>query len=387
MFCTKCGNNLADNSQFCTVCGSAVEPVKEPAKQKKSKKGIIAVIAIVLVIAIVAAIVLPIKSKSSGTEIVYVLTGYTKTDADGVVEHRPINYDMNYNPIEYSVAHRGELVDMSFDENGNLTSKGSYSHFLNTNGEKKYGDKSEYYYTYKNGKIESCDVYYNGIDIATWKFEWNSKGNLQQAMITAAAEGSGLTNVRYDFEYDRNGRLITEYVWRELPVMPMPKEYKVFRLEYTYNSEGKIISYEFAATVETISNYKNVNYKSLDFEVARSKHMDISYNDFGKIQSVTIGRLEDNVREYEYDESGNIVWWDDYAYDDNGKLEYICTDKGVKTEFEYEAVEMSTEDAERYYRWEQLLQFDWSKMMYFPVTSDIVHTDVFFYYLVPNPIW
>ena len=113
----------------------------------------------------------------------------------------------------------------------------------------------------------------------------------------------------------------------------------------------------------------------------------IDYNDFGKIQSVTIGRLEDNVREYEYDESGNIVWWDDYAYDNNGKLEYICTDKGVKTEFEYETVEMSTEDAERYYRWEQLLQFDWSKMMYFPLTSDIVHTDVFFYYLVPNPIW
>lgn len=376
MFCTKCGNELAENSKFCIVCGAAVEPAKKPTKQKKSRKSIIAIIVIVLVIVIAAAIVLPMKL--SGTETVYVITGYTVTTADGDVSYEPIVYDSAYNPVEYSSFYMFQQVEMSFDEERNIVSKTIYS---NSDSEKKFGANSAYDYTYKNGKIDSCEESYNGKAFANWGFEWDAKGNLKQVLLSACADDAYMKIVRYDFEYDNKGRLTTEYI----TITNGNEIYNLVRCDYEYNKDGQLVAYECRRFAKQFSDYKDINYKLTGLSDSMIiKSWDVTYNQYGKIASVNI---DGKVNTFDYDKDGNKVSWDEYAYTEDGRLDYIITDVGSKVKMEYMEVEMTKDDAARYYRWEQYLRLNYVTRDYFPLISDAQQNEAFFYYLVPNPVW
>ncbi|MBQ9148035.1 MAG: zinc-ribbon domain-containing protein [Oscillospiraceae bacterium] len=379
MFCSKCGKELADDSRFCDGCGTARQRKAVKAK-KKFPVWIVIVVAAVLVVGITAAILLPILFP--GTVTVYRPTSFTSSRGDGTQVEYTYEYDENGNPTRWGNLTLMRTQEAEYDDQGNLTERYDVSV---RNGMVFEGTPSKYKYSYdEDGRIKSCKEYYDGNKLYEWDYTWDKKGNLVRVMLSEEPELAGTRIVRQDWEYDKEGRLITEYVCAVIYYTPS-MVYAVYRYDYRYDDAGRLEAWEYNMTDEQVEDFEDLDYDALDFD-RPAVYYEISYNEGGKIQSVeTNFSGEPRESEFEYDSDGNLEYGDEYEYDENGNL-LVYGSEG-QNEFEYEAVEMSKEAAQRYYRWESLLRLNIWKTDYFPLLAPTNHQDMFYYYLIPNPIW
>lgn len=384
MFCSKCGKELPDNARFCEECGTAQQAAAPKAVKEKSKKKfplwIVFAAAAVVVVGVAAAIVLPILFP--GTVTVYRPTAFTSSRGDGTPIEYTYEYDENGNPTRWGNLTLMRTQEAEYDNHGNLTERYDVSV---RNGMVFEGTPSKYKYAYdEDGRIESCKEYFNGTKLYEWDYIWDKKGNLVRVMLSEEPEVAGARIARQDWEYDKKGRLITEYICTAVNYVPSV-EYAVYRYDYRYDGEGRLEAWEYNLAEETVDDFEDLDYEDLDFD-RPSVYYEISYNEDGKIQSVeTNFSGEPSESEFEYDSDGNLDYGGEYEYDDYGNLVVYGSDG--QNEFEYEAVEMSREDAERYYRWESLLRLNIWKADYFPLISPADQQKMFYYYLIPNPVW
>ena len=89
---------------------------------------------------------------------------------------------------------------------------------------------------------------------------------------------------------------------------------------------------------------------------------------------------------YQYDRNGNMVKLINinsdgeaetttYEYDEYGNIIAMVTDTGYRTEYVYEAMEVTEEEAWRFNKRQR------------PDHVSYAVRDCFYYYLIPNPIW
>ena len=349
-------------------------------KTKKSRIGLIIGLAVVLVALIVGVVFLLIPK----TETVYVLKNYTLTSPQGVEEYK-YRYDDKGNPTRAFHMLKYHQTEAEYDEHGNPTEITFYSM---SDTERKYGTPEQYKYSYDDqGLIRSCKQYFNGNKIGTWNFTWDKHGNLIRVMLDDEPEiGSNIRIVRQDWEYDRQGRLVTEYVCVAIYTSPIEPaaEYGVYRCDYRYNKDGTLESYEYAAAEDFVDDFEDVDYEDLDY--TNGIYYRYTYDDDGRIlTSETNYRGEFTENEFEYDSQGNLDR-EGFEFDDHGNLIHTGGDSEYQHDLEYEAVEMAPEAAQRYRRWASLYEWD-IKTYYYPIASFATQTEMFYYYLIPNPIW
>ena len=375
MICPKCGRNLPENAKFCDGCGNALPSGR---KQKKTKKGWIIGLCAMLAVLVAASVVYLWIPK---TETVYVLKSFTRIGPEGTEEYT-FRFDDQGNPTRIFDMNRIGQVEADYDSHGNVT---EITRYLYSDKEREYGFTSEYKYSYDDdGRIESCKEYYQGNKIATWDYTWDKQGNLIQVIRDGALVGNCI--VRQDWEYDSKNRLVTEYVCVGLYMGTDMIEYKICRGEYTYDSKGNLTDCEYAWAEETTDDYEDLDYGDLNF--VDMGYYRCTYNSRGNITSSRSSSNGSIYREeYEYDSDGNLNLEDAYSYDDQGNLLWTESEAGYRNEWEYEPVEMSREAAARYRRWMSLYSWNSFKAPYYPMVSFANQSDMFYYYLIPNPIW
>lgn len=276
----------------------------------------------------------------------------------GVYEYIPL-------PFEDSASISWEYF-LSYDNAGNITEShclnyddGSvtnefinyYRYFFNEKGEiiyvaytpsKFWISPLNYYFTYENGKIVNVDAYMTTDDgevygdvVNNFHFDYDDQGRLSEEHITLSS-----AEYRFTYTYDAQGRV------KSVDCYGCEDEEETQKLhEFSYNEQKNIISQK-----EDDSYYSDYLY------YAGNQRILLEYI------------YHDQDAEFMYDENGNLI----VSY--NGDFEDRC-------EYTYEAIEVTPEQAERYYRQQQMLYArgrGWYTDFYYPV---------FFYHLIPNPIW
>ena len=260
-------------------------------------------------------------------------------------------YDWQY---DYdSAGNLTECYYTKYDDDGSINSDYSedYCYFFNEKGEIIYVEYRttqpmvsplNYCFSYEDGRIVNVDVY----------------------MTTYEGEVYGDVVKNYRFEYDDQGRLSGEYATFSR---------SEYCFEYIYDAQGR------AARVEY--------YKNEDGEETRWTH-EFAYNENTIFQEIF---KEDGslYNKYLYYAKNQILPLDAYdmedlefLYDENGNVTVCCEDGGILCEYTYEPIEVTREQAERYYRQQQMIHTHrgggWYTQFYYPV---------FFYNLIPNPVW
>ncbi len=435
-FCIHCGKQLIAGAKFCDGCGGAqsvkeveeppvmvVEPVapatnelpEQPKVKKKRKvaKWLIPVVAAVVVLAVAAAVVIPIIFPPMVT--VNVLTGIKVTSSLHEYEEE-IFYDdfgnpdvdlgLVYHPVIHSLWSYSPQL-MEFDKHGNLLT----GHM----GEVPF----EYDYDYdENDRIESCTVRWaDGEKFVGWEFSYDRKGNL----ICALRDRDGISAiVRADFSYDDKDRLLQEYFFIASSADEEVRTYvyTVQAYEYEYDQDGNLSSVSYAEGSDIDDINEEIDDLDLDFqEVIR-----FGYDDEGRAEEVEYrdyqvdsGKNSWESLRFEYDRKGNLKAKDfsdlyeyndfplrnTYEYDSSGCLVRMECYQGDMTEpervieFEYEEVKMTKAAAQRYENWEKLMNLDCDSPC-FQTRLDAFFVEhpgngyyrrLFFYYLIPNPLW
>lgn len=196
--------------------------------------------------------------------------------------------------------------DYQYDAGGVLTGKST--------------DDTTYTYTYENGMLVKEAYISDNPRInhtMVYEYRYDAQGNLirKDKRYTELGEGVSASDLYWEYEYDKNGRLCTEtekqkYVW--------------FRFHYYYDAAGRVI-------------------KKIEDQVGID----------GTTEVVALRSYD-----YRYDETGNLVeetfFWKDsvyridlYTYDEHGNL-ITCEEKRVE-DGEKETAKKSTYTYDWYY--------------------------------------
>lgn len=397
MYCANCGNSVRDGARFCDQCGAVqpepiipesqkpkaepvvIQPVlpgKKPQKPKKERKKVnkklLAVIAAVLVVAVTAAVVIPFFFP--GKETVYVLTSCT-IDGKTVCEY---TYDEFGNPLE--LRYMGRQYRLRYDRHGNLKERTVIlSDSLSST------ETFDFSYDSK-GRIEECEIAHGNV----WEFTWDKKGNLIRAELDEKSPSVKPYGgcVRADFHYDSKGRLFREcYIYEQSADRDTEVFCRVILLEYTYDRQGKLLAIDSGRSKNIYENSKDIDPEDIDCDLVPLYTLE--YDSKGRLTALE-NCAQNSTFEYSYDEDGNYLEDDDdtFIYDEHGNLIRIEWDAGGEIEYTYEEVEMTHEAAQRYRRWESIYRLDPKKEMLYPY-ADTFHPgyQLFFYYLVPSPVW
>ncbi len=397
MFCQNCGKQISEESKFCPGCGSAVfPPASQPvytapqpvmqtalAQQKPKKtvnKVLLSVIAAVLVVAIGVSIVL--ANLDTGMETVYVLTSVTHVSP---IDSTPYSYNVAYdefgNPDIYATLYF-RLYEIAYDECGNMTEMYDLGNIYNVYLDSPFHDlKFEVDYDYDgNGRIKSAEYHSEYLDTPQkWSFTWDRDGNLVRVCLDNDEKGAWDTYHRLDCDYDSEDRLIREYYFDQTGV----DQCTVTRVDYIYNSDGKVESVKQGTVVET-KDYRDIETEDLTFKMER--YLELEYNQQGKITGGKSWEQGERITwEREYDLRGNLIFKsDEVTYDWHGNLTFLGTSSDAGFKFTYEPVKMTHEAAERYRHSARMYGCDEIANYLYP---SYPYPVMFFYYLIPNPIW
>ena len=419
MFCHECGCKLSDDAQFCAQCGAKISQTTqnqaENTKTVKKRSGALPVILLVVVVAVLGIVIGTIlgggeKSLDKGQEdtpygeqdqketqapddglvTIYCLTQRT-LDARNRMDYQ---YDKDGNLIaarctiagvkevwneslesfEYipQTLENGTVisdVSYSYDEKGNITEAhcvryddGSPEYEYTSSYAYSYGENGEivsvayttteflvsplnYYFTYQDGRIVNVDVY----------------------MATSEGETYGEMVTNYRFEYDDQGRLCGEHITHT------ESEYHAL---YTYDQQGQVTRVEYSE-----NRYGDEKYRTCEFQYDSKKNTvsQYTFDENGDEDDTNLyylngqtllirGLDEESGIKLKYDDYGNVILATDK--DDSGKCEYS-----------YEMIRVTPEQAERYYRQQQMEQTNREG----PYTD--FYYPVFFYHLISNPVW
>lgn len=229
MYCSKCGTQLPDNSQFCMICGTPVNTneklekiIKPEVLQEKTKH-----VSDGMNVRLSEGDILnedPINSqnKKSKKRIIAVLTAIIVGLAAVVIlVFNPFDKS-GYVKIQEDHENGRELVNYEYDADGNIIS------VTRTWNDRKEVEK----YTYNSqGNLEKVDYYDNDNDLRYWDEYRYSSGSAPTEMYSYDP-WNGLVGY-CTFEYDENGNKKAEYYY--------PTESDAWRKEYEYDSKGNII--------------------------------------------------------------------------------------------------------------------------------------------------
>lgn len=227
-----------------------------------------------------------------------------------------------------------------------------YSYDFNELGEITYCDYTsdfvlwsslQYDFTYQNGKIINVDVY---------------------ATDDGKPYGDSVQN--YQFDYDEQGRLVQES-------FQFSGSYEgFFQNRYTYDDRGQIASIEYTGNGQdgeysSTQNFTRHANQIMSVEIAEA---DEDLEECAYYNSDQFLSLDSKSTVFQKDEHGNVIVALDMQY-------------GVRREYTYQVIEVSHNEAQRYYRrWHMLhaypVEWEADSLFYYPV---------FFYHLIPNPIW
>lgn len=446
VFCIRCGKKLEPRSLFCNGCGASQTPKAPepevilpqepevtapgklqlpeepvivapeapaqaelpqepiPAKKKKSKKWLIPAIALVLVVAVAAAVLIPMLF---GKVTVYVTTEY---GTGGILGQGKvlIDYDEKGRPVTF------QSVDT--DGNVKVTSTVSYD---------KYGNRTrvrtetssgtvrvdDYDFSYgKRGQIEECQISwtYNGKkrEQYTCEFTYDKKGNV----VLVEYEGYNVGHRIWDYyEYDKQGRLVQETFCAEHGSAD-PSEvisstgigfatsgnYSYRRYTYIYDENGYPEEVGFSVSHSSVEQDPE-ELDELDFQ--QKNCLDLRYDSDGRLMRQDGERLQ-------YDKNGNLEAPENYTYtyDEYGNL--ICKEfepvrpqqKATRAEYAYEPLKLSKKDAARAERLkiapDAVIDFGLLHYLDPQYTEKCPNVyvqsqtyTIFYYYLIPNPVW
>ena len=418
MFCTRCGKPIADGSRFCGYCGAAQNhsqpqaAVPAPKVKKKSHKGlIIGIVALCAVIVIAAGAAVMFlwpegDSAPAGSDRVQTSSPtqeQREQDSELVTVWRPVYHKVTLadgpsSEQEFRYDEDGRVLqwpdwrilypwyEVKYDEFGNITQwnncqSGGYS-------------STSYQYTYdESGRIVECRENDNGEQAAIWDFTWDDRGNLVQVMRTGDLSYGYTPYPRGDFEYDRKGRLVCEYLAYGEYYGPdgVPQELSVYRFEYSYDILGNVESVMCTVSEKMTVTPAEIDPKNLEYELVDS----CKFNRNLSGQLISCECLNPNldtpfIFPYTYDENGNLdlsMHGDEVRWNEHGNVLYCRWNGSSVREIEYEEVELTAEQAENYRRWESLLNLDYKRNLDPVDDSPIRHGDIFYYHLIPNPIW
>ena len=206
---------------------------------------------------------------------------------------------------------------------------------------------------------------------ASYECEYNNDGYL--VSITEIRDDGNYPV--YAFEYDKEGRL---------------KEEEFYFDDCTYRN---VFSYDDGKLCR-IDHYKGVSYhpEIEDMEFTIQSSMEYEFDEEGQL-----------IKEIHLDENGDLFRRRIFEYDDEGFLEelsiysssgsldeiqYICDEygniieaeyeSGGRIEREYEALEVTAEQAAYFRRREGCRLNEYNEFIY---------NSCWYYYLVPNPLW
>lgn len=257
---------------------------------------------------------------------------------------------------QYSYDSAGNITEaryIKYDDDGSVEMdySNNYRYFLNENGEIVYVEYRttqplvsplNYYFTYEDGKIVNVDAYMTdqngevyGDVVENYSFDYDDQGQL-------SGEHAVFTYSEYHFEYTYN-------IWNQLT-----------RVDYLGIEDGEEIrrTHDF--------QYENKKHAISQVVTQEGRSYEDQYGFYMEDQMILLGAPE-------YGEG-----WS-FFHDDSGRL--IAAEGDSYMEFTYAPMEVTHEQAEHYYRQQQMSQSvrkGWFTHFYYPV---------FFYHLIPNPIW
>lgn len=418
MLCNNCGKEIADSSRFCGFCGATVPPAAEPAaaeivppaarqpgvttdapekkKKKKSSKKFKIAISLILIATILLSSV--VYFAFFRKETIYVMVSQIYYDQDGT-PHRRVDwkYDEAGQVLRKEVDYG--IMETVYDEKLDVYSYsvGKYDGTVDQSYEyeyDEYGNLTEYEYTYENGHQHIAYEYEYDKDGQIQSFEeinlpsenssmekfsntfecaFDEDGNLT-GIVLPATEQFPMDRQRVSYEYDREGRLETEYFFH--------KE-AIYRQEFIYK-DGKLACIE----MYTGPNIQDTDYhlqSSVEFEYDKEDRLE------KKIFFDKEGNETSEVR-YKFDKDGYLKEQinvdpdsgekseTSYSCDENGNITKIKNSDGSWVKCEYEALKVTDQQA-AYFRRRNGIKEGTQLTFYRPLQ------DTPLYYMVPNPLW
>ena len=380
MVCPNCGKELLNDAVFCGGCGARqTAPVRQrrPSRKKKSnfKVGIVIGLAVLLLVVIFAF------AAGSGKQTVYVLHYTAEYAEDGSIYDRNYNIDKTSGNLTMEAV-IGSGTQYHYDAYGNLIKENYYNQFYN----RDYNYENSYD---KDGLLESCEVYYMDEFVTEWEFEWEND-SIVRASQEISFDEPDTWNIWQEYEYDDEGRLETEYwCWAGVDSNDrIIQSYTLLRYEYDYDERGNLetLCYSYASWLNEEQAEKP---EKQDYEKVYILELEYDKNDnliYYELSSDTINEDGD----VDYDKNGNrlSICDSEFTYDNKGNVISIEYDDGSSMKLDYEKVTMNKEAAQRYLRWMSLKGMD-------PVKKEIQallvgshsYYELFYYYLIPNPMW
>lgn len=318
--------------------------------------------------------------EKSGSRTVCLLTQETIHNSDDSVQSQyTYEYDDRGNLLkaEFPGAGSDMILNYTFNDQGLLT---AYDKVFVIAGN-EITDAYEFRYTLKKGMPETCQIFAGEQELYTCTFQVK-KGLITRVDYTYPSDISQQMADRWQtYEYDKNGNLLRESFCRSVPYFP-ELQYSVlqYRYEYDEDSNLKTLIYEFATTQDEISDIAGLSFEQ--------QHIwQFTRNEQGQLIAMAI---DGNPYTFTVTDHGVSIpdSHDDWQLDQNGNV----TSTGNRT-YVYEAITLSSQDADRFDRWNIFLRSNSAipvgvselRQQCLP-TYSTYHEQLFYYYLIPNPL-
>ena len=413
MNCPNCGIPQTGSDVCCPNCGYPVGPQPAPdtsgslypnrsvlstlpeKKRPNKKKKILIIAAVVTVLAIIAGILSWVFIFSK--ELVYVLTAAHYYSADGThYGYTKYEYDDRANILRHEYCNNTASERVWNDQTRAYEYVTVYEEAVDpTIVQREYNDKGYI--------IRESKDYPEGYDYSyeTTEYSYDFNGDLiiyLEIVNTVTTDGKDTTNTTaYYLEYDSSDRLTEAKVQENNGTKELYlqidydsdgriQEEQIGNYRYTYRYDGDRVTeaktyyldgtegWELQET-STFGYDKNGRITSSSQERSdydSTSHIEMTYDDSGNLtlkKYVWEGDYATATREYRYSYSGNISGHYSYSYsysseyyssseEERAELEYDkngCLIKetysdGSYSEYEYQQLRLSPEDAARYYR-------------------------------------
>lgn len=259
------------------------------------------------------------------------------------------------------------IFRFSYDLAGNIT-EAQYEEY--EDGELDFDVTESYSYSFNElGQLKSCDYTTTNFMHSPLQYDFAyENGRIVGVEVFTTRDGNpyGDAVQTYWFDYDDQGRLIREQIC-------FSGSYQgTFTNQYTYDDQGRI------ASVAYTGNGQDGEYSSTQ----RFTHYD------NQIVTVEIAETGEDQQELHYYNANQFLELDSqfslFQKDAQGNV-IVAQEMqdGIRREYTYQAIEVTRADAQRYCRRMHMLnaypvEWDADYEFYYPV---------FFYHLIPNPIW
>lgn len=333
----------------------------------------------------VLGIVLMLSLAACGTDTasrtVFLLTEETLRNSDGSVQSQySYEYDDRGNLLKatFPSASYDRVFQHTYDDYGYLTQT-TQTDILPT---AEVTSVYQYRYTLKKGLPETCQVLFNDQLQYSCTFQTNRKGLITRVDYDYPEDVSQQKVDRWQtYEYDKSGNLTRESFCASVPYFPELR-YSVYQYRYEYDKQGNLqtLIYEFGSMDEEIHNADKITFEQ--------QHIwTFLRGDRGELTQV---KIDGEPYDFTVTAAGNSIpeIYSDWEHDQAGNV--IST--GNRT-YTYESAELSGPDADRFDRWNVLLRNNGSmpvgvsmlRMTCLP-TYTAFHENLFYYYLIPNPL-